>query len=316
MASSNNEIVTDFFPVLRIYKNGTVERIFGSPYVPPSPNDPTTGVSSKDISISSEISARIYLPPGASSKLPILVYFHSGAFCVESAFSAAHHAYLNAIVSESRAVAISVEYRSAPEHPLPAAYEDCWTAIQWVGSHSTTTPHPTISVLEPWITNFGDFNRIYIGGDSAGGNIVHNILLRAGNDQLCGNIKIKGAFLSHPYFWGSEPLKGECGEESLAHKLWMFVNPSAAGGIDDPAINPFVGPSLKGLRCSRLLVCVSEKDELRERGVKYCEVVRESGWEGEVELVQVEGEDHCFHIFGADSDNARNLTKKLASFIV
>ncbi|KAM7466786.1 hypothetical protein LguiB_014348 [Lonicera macranthoides] len=282
MASSNNEIVTDFFPILRIYKDGTVERIFGSPYVPPSPKDPTTGVSSKDISISLEISARLYLPPAASSKLPVLVYFHGGAFCVESAFSAAHHAYLNAIVSESGAIAISVEYRSAPDRSTLSRLP---TKI--VGRQS--------SGLEPWITNFGDFNRIYIGGDSAGANIVHNILLRAGNEQLERFSLIRTS-----------------GDRSH----WMFVNPSAAGGIDDPAINPFTGPSLKGLRCSRLLVCVSEKDELRERGVKYCEVVGESGWEGEVELVQVEGEDHCFHIFGADSDNARNLTKKLASFIV
>lgn len=145
---------------------------------------------------------------------------------------------------------------------------------------------------------------------------MHNMLIRAGKEPLSGDRKINSAYVTHPYFWGSEPLKGESGEESLCHKLWMFVNPSAAGGIDDPAINPLTGPSLDGLGCSRLLVCVSEKDVLREKGVKYYELVRESGWEGEVELVEVEEEDHCFHILRADGNKARNLTKKLASFII
>ncbi|KAM7462762.1 hypothetical protein LguiA_030883 [Lonicera macranthoides] len=274
MASSNNEIVTDFFPILRIYKDGTVERIFGSPYVPPSPKDPTTGVSSKDISISLEISARLYLPPAASSKLPVLVYFHGGAFCVESAFSAAHHAYLNAIVSESGAIAISVEYRSAPDR-------------------STLSRLPT---------------KIVGRQSSGSGHIVLLLLRRQFQRWSPGSLisAISTASTSAVTAPARTSCTISCSEPGMNN----------SGGIDDPAINPFTGPSLKGLRCSRLLVCVSEKDELRERGVKYCEVVGESGWEGEVELVQVEGEDHCFHIFGADSDNARNLTKKLASFIV
>ncbi|POO02229.1 hypothetical protein TorRG33x02_020130, partial [Trema orientale] len=83
-----------------------------SPLVPPSPyHDPKTGVSvsSKDISISHEpaISARLFLPnisgddlsPNDNqihvNKLPILVYYHGGGFCFESAFSADHHKFLN-----------------------------------------------------------------------------------------------------------------------------------------------------------------------------------------------------------------------------
>ena len=104
--------------------------------MPPSHEDPETGMSAKDITISEipTISARLYLPKltQPNQKLPILVYFHGRAFIVESAFSSDHHRYLNDLVSQGQVVAVSVEYRLAPEHSLPIAYEDSWAAFHWV----------------------------------------------------------------------------------------------------------------------------------------------------------------------------------------
>ncbi|CAK9154624.1 unnamed protein product [Ilex paraguariensis] len=327
MASDAKEVAVDLAPILRVYKDGTVERLIGSPHVPPSPEDPATGVSSKDTTISSLISARLYLPnlpktttTTTTQKLPILVYFHGGGFCAGSTFSFLSHRYMNLIASESKALIVAVEYRLAPEHPLPAAYEDCWDATQWVASHAVDG-NDDGGDKELWLINHGDFERVFIGGDSAGGNIVHNIAVRAGIESFHGDLKILGAFLSCPYFWGSKPMGSELTEKSEQMKLyriWMFVYPSASGGIDNPMINPFAddAPSLSGLGCSKVLVCVAEKDPLRDRGVHYVEAVKEeSGWKGEVELVEVEGEDHCFHIFTPDTENAKNLIKRLASFI-
>lgn len=72
MASDqDNEIVTDLYPHIRVYKNGHVERFYHLHnifYVPPSPDhDPDTGVSSKDITISSHVYARLYLPKNTTS---------------------------------------------------------------------------------------------------------------------------------------------------------------------------------------------------------------------------------------------------------
>lgn len=309
------EIETEILPIIRVYKDGTVERLMGSPIVPPSLHDPQTGVSSKDIVISNDpsISARLYLPKSSqsnSNKLPILVYFHGGAFCIESAFSFLDHRYLNLIVSEANVVAVSVEYRLAPEHPLPVAFNDCWQALNWVTSNDNT---------EPWLRDHGDFNRVYIGGDSAGGNIAHNVALRAGVEALNGNAKILGAFLSHPFFWGSQPIGSEPneGDSHLLVRLWNLVYPSAPGAIDDPAINPLGAgaPSLDTLGCSKLLVCVAGKDALRDRGVWYCEAVNKSGWKGQVELFEVQEEDHAFHIYNTDTHNAKYMITRLASFL-
>ncbi|XP_038719592.1 2-hydroxyisoflavanone dehydratase-like [Tripterygium wilfordii] len=342
MASPAKEIARELFPLVRVYTDGSVERPQSSPYVPPSPNpDPQTGVSSKDITISQnpKISVRLYLPKieQHDQKLPILVYFHGSAFCVESAFSFLHDRYLNLLVSQAKVVAVSVEYRLAPEHPLPAAYEDCWAALNWAASHSTTQNEPD---KDPWLRNHGDFDRLYIGGESAGGNIVHNIAIRAGSDNLERNVKILGAFVSHSYFWGSKPIGSENDpskpkfyvtsksksfasdpvlghEKSFPSLVWSFVYPSAPGGLDNPMLNPEGpgAPSLAGLMCSRLLIVVAGEDELRDRGVRYHELVKESGWRGELEFHEDEGEIHGFYILNPDTEKAKNLIKRFAAFL-
>lgn len=321
MVMNVKQVKSEFLPFLRVYKDGIVERLLDSPYVPPSPDGLTTDVLSKDIDIKPDISARLYLPKllFKEEKLPILLYFHAGGFCIESAFSFISHRYASALTSRAKALIISVEYSLAPEHHLPTAYEDSWTALQWVASH--TIEQQSIH-KEPWLIQHGNFDRVYVGGDSSGANIAHHLAMKASVERLRGGIKIYGAILCHPFFWGSESIGSESivdREMGLLYKTWMFAYPCAPGGIDNPMINPFAknAPSLSGLGCSRLLVCVASKDELRERGVHYCDAVRESGWRGEgVEMFEMEGEGHIFHILDhPESENARKMINCLASFL-
>ncbi|KAK7308824.1 hypothetical protein RJT34_05087 [Clitoria ternatea] len=315
---NTKEITTEIPTLLRVYNDGTIERLQDSPIVPPTLEDPTTATSSKDVVISNNplISARLYLPKliptheNNLNKVPILVYFHGGGFFFESAFNQIHHNYFNWFVSVTHVLVVSVEYRLAPETPLPAAYDDCWEALKWVTTNNT----------DPWLINHGDLNRVFIGGDSAGANIVHNIAMRAGVESLPCGVKVLGAFLSHPYFYsskpiGSEPVAGH--EKSVPFVVWNFVYPSAPGGVDNPMINPLVSgaPSLAGLGCSKLLLCTAEKDMMTNRAVLYYEAVKKSGWQGEVELFNVEGEGHAFHIHSPESENAKRMLKRFADFL-
>lgn len=315
MASSSSEnIVTDLSPMLKVYGDGTVKRLYNTTYFPPTSDpDPKTGVSSKDVNITSSISARLFLPKIINStdqKLPILVYFHGGGFCLESAFSEINHSYINLLVSEAKVLAVSVEYRLAPEHPLPIAYEDCWEAVQWVVSRDNK---------ETWIINHGNSDKLYIGGDSSGGNIAHNIAMKAGQNHH-QEVKILGGFLCCPYFWGAK-CKSETDSTinedglSLAYRLWMFAYPNADNGIDNPMINPLANDGLSEMGCLRLLVIEAENDDFKETSVDYVQRLKKNGWKGEVELVVFEGEGHCFHLFNLDSEKARCLIKRLASFI-
>ncbi|XP_054785490.1 hydrolase 3-like [Prosopis cineraria] len=103
-----------------------------------------------------------------------------------------YHSYLNLFVSQVNVVVVSVEYRLAPEHSLPAAYEDSWEALKWVVTCSTK------DASEEPLLNYGDFSRVFIAGDSAGGNIVHNIAMRGGVEDLTGGVRILGAIYVHP----------------------------------------------------------------------------------------------------------------------
>jgi acetyl esterase/lipase len=167
----------DFFPVARIYESGRLERLLGTNTVPPG-TDPATGVISKDVPINptTSVSARLYLPPDlpSNAKLPILLYFHGGAFIIETAASPTYHNYLNSLVSKARIIAVSVEYRRAPEHPLPAAYDDCWEVLAWTASGSCP---------DEWVSRYADLARLYLGGDSAGANTAHHVAVKAASQQ-------------------------------------------------------------------------------------------------------------------------------------
>ncbi|KAH6818945.1 hypothetical protein C2S51_002548 [Perilla frutescens var. frutescens] len=311
MAANSDEILHDFTPMLRAYKNGRIERLTGQDFVPPS-LDPATAVHSKDVQIAPEInlSARLYLPGNAdrSKKLPLLVYFHGGGFVIESAFSPQYQKHLNRLVAEANVVAVSVNYRLAPEFPLPIAFDDSWVALKWAAAEGS----------DEWITEFADLNRLYLGGDSAGANIAHNIAMRVGSDNP-ERFNLRGIFMNCPFFGGVDPVGSESVEQfkpwkEFADKLWRFVCPTASD-CDEPWINPGKDPNISRLVCKKVLIYVAEKDLLKERGWYYKEVLSKSGWNGKVECVEIAGEEHVFSVFFPDGENGMAMFKNLASFI-
>lgn len=325
MDQSNREVSLDVFPYIRVYKDGTFERLAGTQVVPAS-FDPQTGVLSKDIVIIPEtnVSARLYRPNNiikVDQKIPLVVYFHGGAFCISSVSDPVYHNSINMLVAEANIIVVSVDYRRAPEHPLPAAYEDAWLALRWVASHSEQGVDQVQDHQEAWLKNHVDFERVFLAGDSAGANISHHMALRLKESNPTPKLKIVGIALINPYFWGQEPIGSEAEDpvrKAMVDKWWMYVCPSEKGN-DDPLINPFAegnsSRTLAGLRCEKVLVILSEKDILRDRGRLYYDNLVKSSWKGEAEIMETEAEDHVFHIFNPHSEKAKSLIKRLASFI-
>jgi acetyl esterase/lipase len=94
----------------------------------------------------------------------VVLYLHGGAFVGES--PRAHCAMLARICSHCDARGFYVTYRLAPEHPYPAATDDCLAAYR--------------HLLEQGV----DSSRIVIAGDSAGGNLTLVTALRARDTGL------------------------------------------------------------------------------------------------------------------------------------
>ncbi|GLT98347.1 hypothetical protein SLE2022_158560 [Rubroshorea leprosula] len=301
MDSTTDDLVHDFPPFLKVYKDGRVERyaFMGTDPIPAG-LDPKTGVQSKDVVISPEtgVKARIFMPkidqPG--QKLPLLIHYHGGGFCIGSALDKIAWNFLTYLVSQGNMMAISVEYRLAPEHPLPIAYDDSWAGLQWVASHFNG------SGPEPWINEHADLHRVFLLGESAGANITHNVAVRAGAVGLVG-LKVVGILMVHPFFGGKE-----------TDEKYKYLCPTSSGRDDDPRLNPAVDPNLSKMACQRVMVFVAEKDWLRNRGQAYYETLGKSGWGGTVEFFETKGEEHCFHMF-KNNEEAEILKKKMIDFI-
>ncbi|KAF9602779.1 hypothetical protein IFM89_030935 [Coptis chinensis] len=212
----------------------------------------------------------------------------------------------------SLSTVVSVDYRLAPEYPLPIAYEDSWATLKWVASHSSGQESET------WLKEFVDFNKVFLAGDSAGANIAHNMAMLAGDPTTGLSMKIHGVVLVHPFFWGSEAIGSETTDihkKGFVDRIWPLVSPSAPSN-DEPLINPLRdgGPSFSSLGCTRVLVCVAGKDILRDRGWLYYDRLSKCGWTGVVEIIETEGEDHVFHLDNPTCRKSYDFIERLADF--
>lgn len=70
----------------------------------------------------------------ADGPRPGIVFFHGGGLIAGSARNSLDHAL--GWIDEFDAVVVSAEYRLAPEHPYPAALDDCYAAFQWLADNA------------------------------------------------------------------------------------------------------------------------------------------------------------------------------------
>ncbi|PIM98800.1 Arylacetamide deacetylase [Handroanthus impetiginosus] len=283
-------LVEEIDGLIRVYKDGHVERPQIVPCVTSS-LAPELGVTCRDMIIDkySNVWARIYVPNAAADKekLKILVYFHGGGFCVGSAFWSCYHEFLAKLASKINCAIVSVNYRLAPENPLPAAYDDGVKAVVWLRQQE-------FAGNNEWWANKCNFSCIFLAGDSAGANIAYNVALRI------KPLDIKGLILLQPFFGGetrtdSEKHMAQPPRSALtlaaADTYWRLALPAGANR-DHPWCNPVV--NVVDLRRLAVMVCMSEMDILKDRNLGFCDRLGSGGVK--VEKVVCKGVGHAFQI--------------------
>lgn len=320
MDDPGSEIEYEVPGVVRVHKSGRVVRLNGTETVPPSPSgDPANGVASKDVVLdpAANISARLYLPAAAAAepgkKLPVVVFFHGGAFMIHTAASPLYHKYAASLAAATPAVVVSVDYRLAPEHPVPAAYEDAFAALKAVVSSCR------LGGPEPWLAAHGDASRVVFAGDSAGANMSHRTAVRLRKERIEGyGDKVSGIALLHSYFWGKEPVGGEPADAAIRGGIDQVWHVACGGklGLDHPYINPAASPEeLSQLGCVRVLVATAEHCWFVERSRAYAAGVKASGWGGELEFYETKGDGHVYFLLKPDCDNAAKELAVVADFV-
>lgn len=249
--------------------------------------EPSPGVVTRNITLpgpENGIRARLYGPllkpdddPG--SLMPLVLYFHGGAWVTGSLNG--WDASPRAMAQLTDCIVLSCQYRQAPEHPLPAAYEDGFAAWRWVRDHAQDFG--------------GDPRRIALMGEGSGANLACATAIRARDAGLGGPVQltlispIAGADLTTP----SYVEHAEARPLSRAMMRWALRHacPNLDCG-DDPRVN-LTEADLHGLPPATVLC--AEIDPLRSEGEWLADRLEQAGVE--VSQMTVPGMTHGF--FGA-----------------
>jgi acetyl esterase len=243
-----------------------------------------------------ELPLRLYRPASARP-LPVLLYFFGGGWVLGTIDTA--DGVSRSLANASGALVAVVGYRLAPEHPFPAAADDCYTALRWIAEHAAGIG--------------ADPARLAVGGDSAGGNLAAGVALRA----RAGGPALAGQLLVYP---NTDQLADD---ESMraADDPFLFNRHSVAWYrqhyLADPrdAANPLASPlraeSLAGLPPA--LVITAEYDPLRDQGEAYGRRLADEGVQAE--LSRYPGMTHGFFTMGGTVDASQAAVAQAASHV-
>lgn len=241
------------------------------------------------------VPARVYRP-AVDGPLPATVFFHGGGWVFGDPDLT--DPITRALANRTGSVVVSVDYRLAPEHPYPAAPEDCYAAVRWVAEHGES---------------FGaDPSRVAVAGDSAGANLSTVVCLMA-RDR--GGPRLAFQALVYPVtdYSFDTPSHRENGEGYLittGDMRWFWGHYLSGGGDGtDPYASPLRAPDLSALPPA--FIATAEFDPLRDEGEAYGHRLAEAGVAAEVR--RYDGQMHGFFWMPAAVERGRELMDDMAA---
>ncbi len=202
--------------------------------------------------------------PGGEGPLGVLVWFHGGGWVFGDLESTELPG--RDLARLANCVVVAPDYRLAPEHPYPAAYDDCLATLAWVAAKGETVG--------------ADVTRIAVGGDSAGGNLAACVAVEAASGsvpidlvyQLLVYPVVEADFSTTSY---TENAEGYLLSRASMVYFWDHYCPSV-DRRNEPQIRPLSGP-LDGV--APAWVYTAEYDPLRDEGEKLADALAEAGVE-------------------------------------
>jgi len=226
----------------------------------------------------------------------IVLYCHGGGFVLGDLD--AYDSVCRTICHDSGCVVVSVDYRLAPEYPFPAAVEDCYTALNWVGANAAGLG--------------ADPLKLAVCGDSAGGNLsaVLALLARESGPAIRFQVLIYPVTTAAS---GDLPSHTEFGEGYvLSLKAMCYFSGhyfGASATAPDFRGAPLLADDLSGLPPA--LILVGGYDALRDDGVVYADRLSEAGVP--VTLINYQGLSHGFINMAATLSGGRLALDQVCS---
>ncbi|GAB4112096.1 MAG: alpha/beta hydrolase [Sandaracinaceae bacterium] len=233
----------------------------------------------EDRVIEGPLRARVYWPTRSARPSAACLYFHGGGFVLGSLRS--HDGLVRTLAARTGFVFVSVDYRLAPEHKLPAAHDDALAAYRWVHTRAEELG------IDP--------ARLGLAGDSAGGNLVLATAISARDEGLPAP---RALFPIYPAvdLTRSFPSHRELGrgyfltQALLDWFLERFLQRPEQ--MRDPRFSPLLQTSLARLAPTHLVT--AGFDPLRDEGEAMVTRLRESGV-----AVTHQSEDALIHGFAS-----------------
>lgn len=217
-----------------------------------------------------------------------VLYFHGGGFVARS--PALHRAFVARLSQETRISAMLAFYRLAPEHPFPAAVEDCLAAYEYL--------------LDAGFES----SDIVVGGESAGGCLALATLFALRDE---GRPMPAGAFMLSPvtdlrgHRSGSRTSNSRSDSMltmDVAEELHSHYVKGREAELSNPLVSPLLG-DFDGL--PPLLFHTSGAEILRDDSVLAAQRARAAGVECELEVYP--GMPHAWHVIPNLPESRRAL---------
>lgn len=269
-----------------------VQRLRGVPKPPQ-----TAGVTIRDVVIPGPeanpgLRVRIYTPDEASAPRPALLWIHGGGFIIGTPEQ--DEANNIALCRELGMIVVAVAYRLGPDHPHPAALDDCYAALGW---------------LHQGAAGLGvDPNRIAIGGNSAGAGLAAGLVLFA-HDRA--EVPVAFQLLIYPMLDDRTALRTDVDQASL--RLWSsksnrlgwtsYLGRSPGGEAAPDYAAPARRERLEGLPPA--WIGVGTCDLFHDEDVTYARRLQEAGVPCTLKVV--EGAFHGFDLAGQKAEVVRDF---------
>jgi acetyl esterase len=218
------------------------------------------------------VPCEVITPPGEGAR-PVLIWIHGGGWVVGTA--AESTVTCQRLAVGAGCIVVNVDYRLAPEHPFPAAPDDCTAVARWVLDHAAELG--------------GDPARVAIGGDSAGGNLSAVVA-----NEVPGLVF---QLLVYPAtdLTFSSPSIDENGDGYLLTKAameWFTGHYLCGADPKDPRCSPLHADDTAVAAAPPAHVITAEFDPLRDEGEAYAARLTEAGVAATV--TRYDGQIHAF----------------------
>ncbi|KAI9122374.1 hypothetical protein K1719_007063 [Acacia pycnantha] len=315
------QVVEDCLGFLQLYSDGSIFRSDEMDFNVPLVDD--NSVLFKDCLFQKRFNLylRFFKPKSSSGKLPLIMFIHGGGFCFGSRAWPHLHNCCVRMASALQAVIVAPDYRLAPEHRLPAAVDDAVEAVRWV-QRQALSKDVVDGGGDAWLNGGVDFDRMFVVGDSSGGNIAHHLAVRLGSgSREMDPVRVRGYVLLAPFFGGEVRTKSEESAQEkvlsldLLDRFWRLSVP-VGENRDYPMANPFgpESPKLEQVKLDPIMVIVGSNELLKDRAQDYATRLKELG--KKIEYIEFEGREHGFFTQDPYSQVAGEVTQILKRFLL